>query len=111
MPEIVLSFVILMHANSMTATPSRRAEPGLQVITVCVSVTEFQNLQKHGKEDLRLVLERMAKDNVFLGQIKSKTVGLNYASQIVGGGGYLEGPGSDEIGVAAAIICKVRVSE
>ncbi len=104
MPEIVLSCVILMHANTVAATPSRRAEPGLQIITVCVNMTEFQNIQKHGEE----VIERMTKDDVFLGQIKSKAVGLNYASQIVGGGGYLEGPGGDDIGVAATIICKVR---
>ncbi len=106
MPAIVLSCAILTFANTVAATPSRKGTPGVQVITVCMNVAEFEGFLKTTKD----APIRMYHDQLLMHQVLSRAVGLNYASQIVGGDGYVEGPDSESIGSAAATLYEVRPS-
>ena len=98
--------VILTYANTMTETPSRRADPGVQVISVCLSVPALTKLGFLTNTEEMLI--KMKHDPVLLHVVMSQVVGLNYASQIVGGGGFAEGPQSNNVGFAACEIYEVK---
>ncbi len=104
-PEMVLACVILTYAKTSTETPSRRAEHGVQVISVCLSVPALTKLGF--LTNTEEMFRRMKLDPLLLHTVMSQVVGLNYASQSVGGGGLAEGPQSNNVGFAACEIYEV----
>ncbi len=105
MPQMVLSCVILMYADAMAATSSRKAQPGVQIVAVCVNVP---GLEKFGiLSDAVSVLSRMQHDPMLLHDVLHEAVGLNFASQIVGGGDYVDSPHVDSIELATFTIYQV----
>ncbi len=105
-PEMVLACVILTYAKTMAETPSRRAEFGVQVIPVCLSVPALTKLGF--LTNTEEMFSRMKQDPFLLHTAMSEVAGLNYASQIVGGGEVAEGPQSNDIGFAACEIYEVK---
>ncbi len=106
MPEMVMVCAILTHAKTVQTTPSRRADPGVQLLIVGASVDE---LSKFGLlVNTHAMITRMKQDPVFLRDVLSQAVGLNYASQIAGGTDFVGGQNSDIIGYAATCLYKVR---
>ena len=106
-PEMVLACVILTYAKTMAATPSRKANPGVQVIAVAVNVAALEKFKI--LSDPMDVLPRIQRDRLLLNEVLRDAVGLNYVTQIAGGGGYVQGPHADTIGFAACTIYKVRM--
>lgn len=105
-PEIVLACVILMYAKTMADTPSRKAQPGVQVIPVAVNVSALEKFKI--LSDPIDVLTRVQRDRHFCNEVLREAVGLNHVTQIVGGGGFVQGLHAETIGLAACTIYKVH---
>ena len=107
MPNMVFACVVLTYASTMAATPNRKGNPGVQLLAVCVSVTGLEKFGIGFLSDAVGVLSRMQDDPMLLHDVLREAVGLNYTSQITGGGDYIEGPHVDSIELATMAVYKV----